>query len=158
MECYRFVWNGNIILSKHNKLCWKIAILSWESIKRIITKCPCDLSCAVRAEIVKNHGVIFFYRRYRFAIFDDHGRFYEFVGFILFIGIFDRAHRTLCCLALAINHGIVCSFYTIPAVITIHNVITSHHGGNLSNTDLFHLCPRFFHKIFSGSRWCVTTV
>ena len=45
--------------------------------------------------------------------------------------------------------SIVCKFYTIPAVITIHRIVTSGNSSNLTYTDLLHLCFKSLYKLFT---------
>ena len=75
----------------------------------------------------------------RFAVFLDHCRKYELIGLAIIIGSLNCC-RSICSLySFALCKSFVCKLYTIPAVITVHCIVTSGNHTDLTNADFFHL-------------------
>ena len=149
MKRYNFIRNRHIILRKYYKCQWEISIGALKSLKFIITECSCNLSCAVWTEIIENNRIIFFYRSYRRTIFYDHSGKNELIGLLFIIRLLYGTKPAFCGLTFSKNQRLVCLLNTIPPIITVHHIITSHHSGYLSHTDFFHLVHCRLHKIFS---------
>ena len=138
LKCNDGIRDGCIILSETYVGQIQL-LLSCKSIKLICTECSGDLSCTVRAEVEKDHGIFVLNGCYRLAVFHYNTRFYELVMYFFFVRVCHCAHRALCRNAFAFGQCLISQLYTIPAVITVHCIIAAHNGSNLTNADLFHL-------------------
>ena len=157
MERNHLVRDGNVILCKAD-ICRTDTFSSVKSIKLVGTEYSCNLPCTIRAEIKEDDGVVLLNGRNRFSSFCDDCRNNKFIRFSIVIGILNRLHSVLGLVTLSIYKRLISKLHTIPAVISIHHIITSHDRRNLTNADLFHLIGKFLHIILSGFRWSVTSV
>ena len=157
VECYQFVLDRIIILCE----AYECSIQSLHSLKAfeiIIAESSCDLSCTVRTEVEEYNGILIRNGCNRFAVFLDHCRKYELIGLAIIIGSLNCC-RSICSLySFALCKSFVCKLYTIPAVITVHCIVTSGNHTDLTNADLFHLGFQLLYKLFTGCRRCVTSV
>ena len=138
LKCNDGIRDGCIILSETYVGQIQL-LLSCKSIKLICTECSGDLSCTVRTEVEKDHGIFILNGCYRLAIFHDNARFYELIMYFFFVRVCHCTYRTLSRNTFAFGQRLVSQLYAIPAVITVHCIITAHNGSNLTNADLFHL-------------------
>ena len=157
LECNFFVWNGCVIFCEAD-ISNILSCASLETIKLIHTECSCELTCTIRTEIKENNCVLIFDRSNRFPILCDGCWNEELICHIFCVGSIHCCNCTLCLFALSSCENIVCFFYTIPSVITIHSIVTSGDRSNLTNTKLCHLCFQCLDKSLSGSRCCITSV
>ena len=157
LKCNDLVWNCLIIIfetyiGQRNKRTFK-------SGKCIVTECSGDLTGTIRTEVEENNGIIFFYNRNRFASFiRDNRRKYKLICHTVCIRSFHCFHCIRCLYTGSGYQGIICLLDTIPVIITIHCIITTGNGCNLTYTNFLHFCFQLFNIIFSGSRRCITAV
>ena len=59
---------------------------------------------------------------------------------------------------LTLYKGIICLFYSVPIVISVHCIIASMYRCNLTDTYFVHLFLKFLYKALSGCRCCITTI
>ena len=160
VQIFRRICNGNvrhgsIILSHANELYRKITILSLETVEIWIYEATCQLSCTVRTEVEEYHAVPCL----NSAVLFQNGRQHEFVGNIVSIAVLDCLYRISGGLyTFAQNHCIICLFYTIPCIVTIHCIITTRNGGNFTNADFIQLGNCFLHETSGRCRRFVTAV
>ena len=138
VECNKFIRDRYIVLCETYISCLH-TLSSVKSIKRIITKCSCDLSCSVRAEIEENHRILVFDRCNRSPISYNNSRHDKLICLSCIVRFLHCANSTFRLLSFSFYHCIVCKFYTIPSVIAVHCIITSHYRSHFSNTNFFHL-------------------
>ncbi len=124
----------------------------------VITEGSCDLSCAVRTEIVKDDGVIVLDRSHRSAVLHHNRGKHKFIRRVRIIGSLDSCRSGLRSLADPLYQRVVGFFHTLPAVIPVHRVITSHHACDLTHTNLFHLFFQLFYVFLAGCRRRITSV
>ena len=157
MESHIFVRDSRVILCE--AYIGQIqSLLSCETCKLLITEGSRDLTRPVRTEIKEDDRIFVPDDPYRLAVFYNGCRLYKFVSLLCRIGVLDSAYRALCLLALSLSHNIVGSLHTIPAVVTVHSIVTSHNGCHLANTQLFHLVIELFDIFFSCCGRSVTSV
>ena len=106
-----------------------------------------DLSCTVRTEVEENDGVAILDGGDRLAVFHDYSRNHEFVSDALLIGILDCLHAGGCRNAFAEGERSVCFLYALPAVVTVHSVISSGDHAELAYADLIHLILQLLREI-----------
>ena len=160
VQIFRRICNGYIrhcciILCHADELYREVAVLSLKSAEIRVNKAAGQLSCTVRTEVEEYDAVVFL----NGAVLIQNSRQHEFVCYVVCIAVLDCLYRISVCLyALAQNDCIVCLFYTIPCVVTIHCIVTSGNGCNLAYTDLVQLCDSILHKSSSRCRRFVTAV
>ena len=156
-ECYQFVSDSFIVIGEAYESYIQF-FLTCETFEIIIAECSCDLTCTVRTEVEEYNRIFILNGCNRFAVFFDNGRQNEFIGLFCIVG----SLYSFCCVcsfyAFTLCHGFECQFYTIPAVITIHCIVTSCNGCDLANTNFFHLSLQLFYITFSGCRRSVTAI
>ena len=157
MKCYKFILNRIIIVCKAYK-CHIKTFPSFKFIKFFITKWPCDLSSSVWSEIKENNRIFLFYRSNWFPIFYHYSRNHKFICLFLFIRICYRLNSTICRVPFSLYHSSVSSFHTFPTIITIHDIIASHHRCDLTYSYFFHLLCQLFCKTFSWSRSSISSI
>ena len=96
-----------------------------------------DFAGAVGAEVGHQHRVAVF----KSLIVADYGRNHEFVADFFGIRSFDRLDRVGKTFAVGHNHVVVGFFHPVPALVAVHGVETSGHGGDF---DVFHGGGIFF--------------
>ena len=138
VEGHFCIWDSRIIFCK--AYIGKIqSLFSLKSVKLVSTESSGDLSCSVRAEVKEDHGIFILDGSHRLSVFYDHSRNYKLICLSFFIRRLYSAYRALCLNAFALCKSFVCQFHTVPAVISVHGIVTSHYGSHLSYADLFHL-------------------
>ena len=153
----QLVRNGHIILCKTN-ICGVDSFSTIKSVKCIITECSCNLSCTIRTEIKEDHRIVIFDRSYRNSIFLYNSRKYKFIRYILIIRSLNAFCSTCSLLTFTKYECTVCFFYSIPSVVTVHYIITSHNRCHFTNADFCHPSFKFSYVFFTRCRWCVTTI
>ena len=86
------------------------------------------------------------YNGNRLSILHYDKRLHELVIYFRVIGSLNPVGSADSSLSLSLCQGIVRAFHAVPAVITVHRVITAHDGGYFSHSDFLHLCFQLFHK------------
>ena len=143
-----FVLNCFIIICKADIS--KIQFLSsFEAFEFIITECSCDLTCTVWTEVKEYYRIFVLDLCNRLSVFLNNCRKDEFICLIIIIGSLN-----CCCCVCTFDtftfcQSFVCKFYTIPAIISVHCIVTSGNNTDLSNTDFFHLGFQLFNEFFS---------
>ena len=136
VECHFFIRNGRIVIGE----AYKSNILSHtvKSLEVIITEGSGDLSCTVGTEVEENYGILVLHQSDCLAIFYNNSRFYKLIGLFSVVRLLDTADTAGSGQTFALGHGIVSQLYTIIVVITIHSIVTSHYGSDLTYTDFLH--------------------
>ncbi len=111
------------------------AVPSLEALEVGVDKGSGDLTRSVGTEVVENHAVV---RLDSLAALDYAGND-ELVGNAVGIGILDCADGALRFDALAVYHCRICLFHALPAVISVHGVVSAHDGGDFAETDFIQL-------------------
>ena len=117
-----------------------------------------QFSRPVRPEVKEDNGIFVIDRSRRCPILHNDCRNHEFIGNALCIGICHCLHCIFSRLTDTAANRIISLLYPFPTVISVHRIITSGNGSNLTNTDFFHFFCKLCHIIFTGSRRCVTSV
>ena len=147
-KCHGFVRNRNIIFCETYIRCLN-SLSAVESGKFIIAECSGDLSCTVRTEVKENHRIAVLDCCGRCAIFQNNRRHNELICLILIIGLLNGLHRILCRKSFSFNQCIIGFLYTVPSVIAVHRIVTSHHRSDFTDTDLSHFIHQFLYVVFS---------
>ena len=158
MECHQLIRNCSIVFCKAYISCLKVTVWTLKAVKLIITDRPGDFSCPVRTEVEEDDRIIFFDHSSRLSIFRDNSRQNELIIYFLFVGIRNCIHGRIFHYSFSHDKGFVCFLHTVPAIVTVHCIVTSGNSGYLAYTDLFHLCFQFFYESLSGSRCRITSV
>ena len=157
MECNQLILNSFIIICE--AYIGQIQFLSsLKSLEFIITECSGDLTGTVRTEVKEYYRILVLNSCNWFAVFLNDCRKNKFICLVIIIRSLDCC-SCICALdSLTCCQCFVCQFYTIPAVISVHCIITSGNNTNLTNTNFFHLGFQLFDKFFTGCRRCITSV
>ena len=157
MEGNQFVLDCLIIVCK-TYICEVKFLCSLEAFELVIAECSGDLTCTVRTEVEEYNGIFVLNGCNRFAVFFDYGREYEFICLVSIVGSLNCCCSVCAFDAFAFCQCFVCKLYTIPAVISVHCIVTSGNNTDLTNTDFLHLCFKLFDEFFTGCRRCITSV
>ena len=157
VEGNQFVLDCLIIVCK-TYICEVKFLCSLEAFELVIAECSGDLTCTVRTEVEEYNGIFVLNGCNRFAVFFDYSRKYEFICLVSIVGSLNCCCSVCAFDAFAFCQCFVCKLYTIPAVISVHCIVTSGNNTDLTNTDFFHLCFKLFDEFFTGCRRSVTSV
>ncbi len=157
MESNLFVWNRRVVFCKAY-ISQIQSLVSRKTCEVIITEGSCNFSCTVRTEVKEDNGILVFYCSDWCSVFHNDSRQNKFICLIIVIRSLDSFHSRFSLYAFALCHGIESQFHTIPAVIAVHCIVTSHNGGNLSYTQFFHFRTKLFHITFAACRRCVSSI
>ena len=157
VECNQLVLDRLIIICE--TYIGKIQFLSsLKSLEFVIAECSGDLTCTVRTEVEEYYGVFVLNLGNRLSVLLNNCRKYEFVCLVVVVRSLNCCSCVCTLDTLALCQCFVCKFYTIPAVISVHCVVTSGNNTDLSNTDFFHLSFKLLYEFLTGCRRCVTSV
>ena len=157
VECHFCIWDSRIIFGK--AYIGKIqSLLSCKSVKFICAERSGDLSGSVRTEVKEDHGIFILNGSYRFSIFYDHCRNDKFICLSFFIRSFYSAYRALCLNAFTFCQSFIRQLHTVPAVIPVHSIVTSHYRSNLSYAQFFHLVIQFLDIAFASCSRRISSV
>ena len=123
--------------------------LTCKALKIIIAECSGDLSCSVGTEVEEHDRIFVGNDCDRLSVFFDHGRFDELIRHTFVIGRLYSFSRICSLYAFALRQSIVCQVDSLPAIVTVHRIVTSRNNADLADTDLFHLCLKLFDKSFA---------
>ena len=158
LECDKFVRNRLIVVDEAD-ICGVDSLLSRESCKLVIAERAGHLSCTVRAEVEEDHGIVVPDRSDRISIFPCHNsRNNELIRLSVIVGRLDQFRRGCSLIALTRCQCLIRKLHAVPAVITVHRVVTSHYRCNLADAEFFHLLFQSCDEILSGCRRSVTAV
>ena len=139
LECNQLVRDRLVIVDEAD-ICGVDPLRSRKSCKLVITECAGHLSCAVRTEVEEDHGIIVLNGSDRISIFSCHdSRNNELICLSVIVGRLNQFRRGCSLIALACCQCLIRKLHTVPAVVTVHRVVTSHNGCHLADTELFHL-------------------
>ena len=133
-------------------------LLTLKAFEIIITERSCNLAGTVRTEVKEYNRIMVLNGCNRLSVFFDHSRKHEFICFFVVIGCLYSLCRVCSLYAFALGKSLVSKLYTIPAVVSVHCVITSGNNADLTYADLIHLGLQLFNISFTGSRRCITAV
>ena len=134
LECNLYVRHCSVVLGHANVCKREEAFLSLKAAEIRVNKCTCDFSCSVRSEVVENHAVA----GTDWCCSVDNCRNNKLVGYALSIGNSYCLYRVCALNAFAVNHCGVSLYNSLPAVISVHCVVSAHYCSNLSNADFLH--------------------
>ena len=117
-----------------------------------------DLSCTVWTEVKEDHRIIVLDRCNWLSVFYYCKWLYELICLAVIVRSLDSCSCTFCRLSFALRHHVICFFYTIPSLITVHGIETSHNSRYLAYAKLCHLGFQFFYKAFTRFWWSVTAI
>ena len=139
LECDKFVRDRLIVINKAY-IGGLDPLRSRKSCKLVITECAGHLSCAVRTEVEEDHGIIVLNGSDGISIFSCHdSRNNELICLSVIVGRLNQFRRGCSLIALACCQCLIRKLHTVPAVITVHRIVTSHNRCHLADTELFHL-------------------
>ena len=84
-----------------------------------------------------------------FAILFQICRNNELICLLIVIRLLNCLYNIVCSHAFALYQRFISQFYTIPAVISVHSIVTSHDRNHFTDTDLFHLGFQLLYITFS---------
>ena len=141
---------------------WEKAVAAHKSGEFRIDKRTCDFTRAIGAEVKEDHTVVRHDAGVRIMGADSgHDKFICDVFALrvdFLIGCADGCNRIFRLVALAVYHGGVGLFHTLPTIVAIHCVVTAHHGGDFTHTDFFELPFTLRNKIRAGGGGHVAAV
>ena len=147
IECYKLVRDCCIVIGEANVCYVWSCVSAIKSSKLVVAEYVCHLSCTVWAEVEEDYGILILNLAYCLAVLCYYCRYNELVCNTLIVGCLNCACAALCLLALAETKCTVSLLDTIPTVISIHCVITTHNGCYLTYAKLFtlvHKCSYIF--------------
>ena len=131
LECYMDVRHGCVVLS-HADIIEALELLSLEAAECGVDKGSGDLSRSVGAEVKENDRVV---------ILDGNGFFRDcghdkFIGHVVCVGFLQHLAGAVEFNALALGHGLVSLDDSLPAVVSVHGVVSAHDGCDLAHAYL----------------------
>ena len=139
LECDKFVRDRLIVVDEAD-ICGVDSLLSRESCKLVIAERAGHLSCTVRAEVEEDHGIVVPDGSDGISILACHNsRNDELICLSVIVGCLDQFRRGCSLITLARCQCLIRKLHTVPAVITVHRIVTSHNRCHLADTELFHL-------------------
>ena len=139
LECDKFVRDRLIVINKAY-IGGLDPLRSRKSCKLVITECAGHLSCAVRTEVEEDHGIIVLNGSDGISIFSCHdSRNNELICLSVIVGRLNQFRRGCSLIALARCQCLIRKLHTVPAVVTVHRIVTSHNRCHLADTEFFHL-------------------
>ena len=137
---------GGVVLGEADVVRGKIARLALEAAEIGLGEGAGDLSGAVGAEVEEDDAVALFHQRHGLAARHDVGGEDELVRHILFIRLFNGCRGVFRLDAVAEGEHLVCLDHALPAVVSVHGVVSAADGGDGAAADLFHLILQSAHK------------
>ena len=143
VECNQLVGDRLVIICEAyiSKVQPFFALKSFEI---IIAERSGNLTGAVRTEIEEYDRISILYNCHRFAVLLDHCGKHELVGLIIVIGRLNCLCGVGPLHAFAFCKSLICKLHTVPAVVSVHCIVTAGDHADLSHADLFHLRFQFF--------------
>ena len=120
-----------------------------KAVKLITAEGTGDLSCTVRTEVEEDDRIAVLNGCNRLSVFHYYSRNYKLICYFFRIGLCNCFYTGSCLITLTVCNGTVSLLNTIPAVVAVHCVVTSHHRCDLTNTDLLHFIGKLLYIIFS---------
>ena len=139
----------------HTNICeGEEAVSSLKARELGVNKSSCNLSRSVGTEVEEDNAVV---RLDCIAALDDN-RNNELVRYLVVVAVLNSRNGAVSLDALAVNECRVSLLDALPAVVSVHSVVTSRNGGNLAHADFVHFLDRLGDIFLSGSRGNVTSV
>ena len=148
------VGHGRVILRHADVGDGETAVPALKSAEIVIDKGAGDLARSVGTEVVEDDAVVCFDS----VAARDHGRQHELVGHAVVIAVLHRLYGIGLLYALAVDNRGICLFDALPAIISVHRVVTSADGSDLADADLGALFDSLRHILLRAGRGHVTTV
>src|SRR5699024_5166578 len=146
-ESNQFARNSFIVICEAYKSQLQF-LLSLEALELRITERAGQLPCTVRAEVEEDYGILILNGCNRMSIFFHNGRNYKLIGLSFVVGSLYCLSGIRSLYAFSFGQSFVCQLYTIPAVVTVHRIITSGYNADLSNAQLIHFLLQLFDITF----------
>ena len=128
-----YVGHCSVVLSHADIVEREEALFALKALKVRIDKGSGDFTRSVGAEVVEDNAVVWF--NSRAAVNDDRDN--KLIGNAVCVAVPDRLNGAGSLNAFAVNQSRVCLFNTLPAVISVHSVVSAHYSGNLAYADFF---------------------
>ena len=148
------IGHGRVVLGHAHIGQGEEAFLPLKALESRIHKGAGDFPGPVRTEVEEYHRI----PGADLSAAGTHGRHHEFVGNLLGVAVGHRLHRALCLDALAVNHGGIGLFHTVPAVVAVHGVVAAHYRSDFAHADFLQLIGAFLHIILAGGGRYVAAV
>ena len=124
-----------LVIVGHADIGRQLFLLTLKSVKFGIDKSAGHLAGTVGAEVKKDDGIAVLYPLIALGSHRDD----KFIGDACLIACLYRRNDILKAFSLALGNGVVAKLYTLPALISVHGVISARNGGAISDTDALHL-------------------
>ena len=134
------------------------SLSSVKALEIIVAETSRNLSCSVRSEIEKDHGIAVFDRCNGSAVLHHNGRFYKFVRFLPVIGSLNPFRRARRLKAFSLCQRSIGFLHSVIVVISVHRIVTARYGSDFADADLLHLRFQIFHEPFSARRRRIASV
>ena len=157
VEGHFLVGDGGIIFREADILHIQ-SLRSVEALEIIIAECMGDLSRAVRTEVIENNGIAVFNGRNRSAVLHNHGRLNKLIRLISVIGCLNPFRRAGSGQPLSLRQGIISQLHAVIVIISVHRVVTAHHGSHFAYAQLLHLFLKLLHIALAARRRGITAV
>jgi hypothetical protein len=124
-----------VVNSKANKMCVR-PVLCREIIKARNGQRAGDLPRTIRAKVKEDDRVAILNRCDRLSVCANHYNWLnKFIVDAAFIAFLDRRDRIVRRLAFAMDEQTISAFSSLPALVSIHRVVTPDHRSDLADTD-----------------------
>ena len=147
-----YVFKGFVILRHANVADFFCG--SFKSCKFFVNNCAGHFSCTVGTEVCKDDGIAVFDAC---IFFTDEGND-ELIGYAFVIALLNSFCGVVNKFCITKDKCFVMALNAVPALVTIHAVISSADGCNFSNTGFIKFCLKFFDIAFSGRRRNVAAI
>ena len=123
-------------------------VSAYKAVKVLAGKRVSYLPCPVWTEIYENNAVAGF----NHSLVAADNRNDKFIGYALFIAVFNCGNGIRVLLTLAENHGVIALFNSVPAVVPVHGVKSALNGSNFTQSDFTAFFNARTHEARSGGR------
>ena len=148
------VGHGRVILRHADIGDGETTVPALEAVEIVIDKGTGDLTRSVGTEVVEDDAVV----RFDSVAAGDDGRQHELVGHAVVIAVLHRLYGIGLLYALAVDDRGIRLFDALPAIISVHGVVTSADGSDLADADLGALFDSLGDIFLRAGRGHVTAV
>ena len=126
------IGHGGVVLGHADVVNGEAPVPALEAREIVVDKGTCDLTRSVGTEVVEDDAVVLFDG---VAALDD-SRDHELVGNAVVVAVLNSLYRAFLINALTVDDRGIRLLDALPAVISVHGVVTTHDGGDLAYADL----------------------
>ena len=148
------VGHGGIVFGHADIVHLLAAAAALKAGERIVAEDAGHLAGTIGTEVHEDHSVAILHAA---ALTGDAGQ-NELVGLVCCIGCLDGLGSVGGMIALAVDKGSICLFFTIPVVIAIHGVVTAGDAGDLADAQLVQLGLQVGQEALAGVRVGITAI